>query len=324
MADQATTKARNAALSAANAAEPINLRGRRRYGESVIQALLFACGILTIFITVGIIYELGAESLTFFQNDAVSLREFFTTTTWQPVAGQFGIWALISATITTSVIAILFSLPLGLGAAIYLSEYAGDRTRGILKPVLEILAGVPSVVYGYFALQFVTPLLRTTLDWFGITIPSIYNMLSPGIVIGIMIIPLISSLSEDALSAVPGSLRQAAYGLGSTKFETATRIVVPAALSGIIAATIIGISRAIGETMIVALAAGAGPNFTFNPLLAAETMTGHIARISGGDLSYGTIDYQSIFAIGLTLFVMTLVLNILSGFVVRRFREVYE
>lgn len=323
MADQATTRARNAAL-AANTAEPINLRGRRRYGEIFIQVLLFVCGILTILTTIGIIFVLGRESLTFFLNDAVSVGEFLTTTSWQPVAGQFGIWALISATITTSVVAIFFSLPLGLGAAIYLSEYAGPRTRGILKPVLEILAGVPSVVYGYFALQFMTPLLRTVLGWFGITIPSIYNMLSPGIVIGIMIIPLISSLSEDALSAVPSSLRQAAYGLGSTKFETATRIVLPAALSGVIAATIIGISRAVGETMIVALAAGAGPNFSFNPLQAAETMTGHIARISGGDLSYGTIDYQSIFAIGLTLFLMTLVLNILSGYVVRRFREVYE
>ncbi|MBC8161200.1 MAG: phosphate ABC transporter permease subunit PstC [Roseiflexaceae bacterium] len=324
MADQARAGARDAALSAADTSAPINLGARPRIGESVIQALLFICGILTILTTIGIIFVLGRESLTFFQNDAVTLGEFFGTFSWQPVAGQFGIWALISATLVTSVIAIVVSLPLGLGAAIYLSEYATPRARGILKPVLEILAGVPSVVYGYFALQFMTPLLRTFLGWFGIEIPSIYNMLSPGIVIGIMIIPLISSLSEDALSAVPSSLRQAAYGLGSTKFETATKIVVPAALSGILAATIIGISRAVGETMIVALAAGAGPNFTFNPLLAAETMTGHIARISGGDLSYGSIAYQSIFAIGLTLFLLTLVLNIISGYIVRRYREVYE
>ena len=202
-----------------------------------------------------------------------------------------------------------------------MSEYASVRVRTILKPILEILAGIPTVVYGYFALTFMTPLLRSI---FGQNTVEIYNMASAGIVMGIMILPLISSLSEDALSAVPNALRQAAYGLGATKMETATQVVLPAAFSGIMAAVILAISRAIGETMIVAIAAGAGPSFTFNPFEAAETMTGHIARISGGDLSYNTIDYNSIFAIGMTLFLLTLILNIISRYIVSRFREEYE
>jgi phosphate transport system permease protein len=221
----------------------------------------------------------------------------------------------------TSAMAMLVALPLGLSVAIYLSEYASHRARGILKPVLEVLAGIPTVVYGYFALTFMTPLLRSI---FGIETVEIYNTGSAGIVIGILIIPTVASMSEDALHAVPDALRQAAYGLGATKLETALRVVVPAALSGITAAFIVAISRAIGETMIVAIAAGAGPAFTLNPFKAAETMTGHIVRISGGDISYDSIDYNSIFAIGLLLFFMTLSLNIISQRVVRRFREVYE
>jgi phosphate transport system permease protein len=215
----------------------------------------------------------------------------------------------------------LVALPLGLSVAIYLSEYASLRLRSLIKPMLEVLAGVPTVVYGYFALTFMTPLLRQIL---GRDVVQIYNTASAGIVIGILILPLVSSMSEDALSAVPGSLRQAAYALGATRLETAVRVVVPAAFSGITAAFIVAISRAIGETMIVAIAAGAGPAFTFNPFQAAETMTGHIVRISGGDLSYDSIDYNSIFAIGLVLFAMTLSLNIISQRIVRRFREVYE
>jgi phosphate transport system permease protein len=205
--------------------------------------------------------------------------------------------------------------------AIYLSEYASRRARGILKPMLEVLAGIPTVVYGYFALTFMTPLLRSLL---GRDTVEIYNMASGGIVIGILILPLVSSMSEDALSAVPRSLREAGLAMGATKLETAVRIVVPAAFSGIMAAFIVGISRAIGETMVVALAVGAGPALTLNPFRGAETMTGHIVRISGGDLSYDSIDYNSIFAIGLALFVMTLVLNIFSQSVVRRYREKYE
>jgi phosphate transport system permease protein len=221
----------------------------------------------------------------------------------------------------TSAIALCVSLPLGLCAAIYLSEYATPRSRAVLKPTLEILAGVPTVVYGYFALTFMTPLLRAL---FGSDTVDFYNNASAGIVMGIMILPLISSMSEDALSAVPRSLREASYALGATRFETAVKVVVPAALSGVIAAFIIGMSRAVGETMIVAIAAGAGPNFTFNPFEAAETMTGYIARISGGDLAYDSLDYNSIFSIGLVLFLMTLVLNIISRRISARFREVYE
>jgi phosphate transport system permease protein len=251
----------------------------------------------------------------------VTLREFFGKTEWNPQIGKFGIWALVNATLMTSVTALLVALPLGLSVAIYLSEYASGRARGVLKPVLEVLAGVPTVVYGYFALTLMTPLLRAI---FGIDTVEIYNTASAGIVIGILILPTVSSMSEDALSAVPRSLREAAYGLGATKLETAVKVVVPAALSGITAAFIVAASRAIGETMVVAIAAGAGPAFTFDPFQAAETMTGHIVRISGGDLSYDSVDYNSLFAIGLLLFAMTLGLNILSQQVVRRFREVYE
>ncbi len=250
----------------------------------------------------------------------VSWVEFFTGRQWQPQLGLFGIAPLVNATLMSSLIAMLVAFPLGLGAAIYLSEYASANLRNTLKPILEILAGVPTVVYGYFAIQFMTPLLRGLL---GSNTVEIYNVASAGIVMGIMIIPTISSMSEDALHAVPRSLREASYGLGSTRLETTIRVVVPAALSGVLAALIVGVSRAVGETMIVAIAAGARPNFTFNPFVGAETMTGHIARISGGDLSYNSIDYTSIFIIGLTLFVITLILNLVSSWIVRRFREAY-
>ena len=296
------------------------LKKKIRIGENLIQGLLFFAGILSIFVTVIIVYELGKEAMLFFGNPDVTLVKFLTTTRWQPGIGQYGIWALISATLTTSAIAISISLPLGLAAAIYLSEYASPKARGILKPILEILAGIPTVVYGYFALLFVTPILQNI---FGNNI-QVYNMLSAGLVMGIMILPLISSMSEDALSAVPRALREGAYAMGATKLETSLQIVLPAALSGIGAAFIIGISRAVGETMIVAIAAGSGPNFSFNPLEAAETMTGHIARISGGDLSYNSIDYNSLFSIALMLFLVTLVLNLISQWVVNRFRERYE
>jgi phosphate transport system permease protein len=224
----------------------------------------------------------------------------------------------------TSLIAMLVAGPLGLGVAVYLSEYASTRVRATLKPILEVLAGVPTVVFGYFALTFVTPLLRALLNQGNTEVVGTYNMASAGLVMGIMIIPTISSISEDALSAVPRSLREASYGLGATRIETIFKVLLPAALSGITAAFILGISRAVGETMIVAIASGAGPNFTINPFAAAETMTGHIARISTGDVSFNSIDYNSLFAIGLTLFVITLVLNLISGAITRRFREVYQ
>ncbi len=253
-------------------------------------------------------------------NDRPTIIEFFTHTNWIPAIGEFGVIPLINATLMTSAIAMLVALPLGIGAAIYLSEYASPRVRKTLKPLLEILAGIPTVVYGYFALTFMTPLLRAL---FGVDVVNIYNTGSAGIVVGILIIPLISSMSEDALHAVPNALREASYGLGATKLETVIKVVVPAALSGILAAFIVAVSRAIGETMIVAIAAGAGPNFSFSPFDSAETMTGHIARISGGDLSYDSIDYNSIFAIGLTLFVLTFMLNVMSRVIINRFREVY-
>lgn len=297
------------------------LARKSRPGEKVIKYLLFACGILSIFTTLGLVFELGKESLLFFRSPDVSLVDFLTQTVWQPAVGKFGVLPLLNATLITSVIAMLVAIPLGLTAAIYLSEYAGNRARTILKPVLEVLAGVPTIVYGYFALTFITPILRNLLGKENV---GVYNMLSAGVVMGIMILPLISSISEDALHAVPNSLREAAFGLGATRLETAMQVVVPAAFSGIIAAVILGISRAIGETMIVAVAAGSGPAFTFNPLKAAETMTGYIARISGGDLGYDTPDYNSIFAIGLLLFMVTMVLNLISRRLVARFREVYE
>lgn len=300
---------------------PGELKRKLRLGEGAIEGGLFVTGFLTIFVTISIVIVLGDQALLFFNDPEVTLMEFFISTKWVPSIGEFGIWALVSATLTTSAIAILVAVPLGMSAAIYLSEYASPRMRSILKPVLEILAGIPTVVYGYFALLFVTPILRNIL---GTENLGVYNMLSAGLVMGIMILPLISSMSEDALSAVPRSLREAAYAMGATPFEASTQVVVPAALSGIGAAIIVGISRAVGETMIVAVASGATSEFTFNPLKAAETMTAHIARISGGDLPYGTVDYNSLFAIALMLFLVTLVLNLVSQWVVAKFREQYE
>ncbi len=298
-----------------------HLRRKRRWGESLIKTFLAFCGIFSIFTTAGIVYELGKEALLFFRSPEVNLIEFFTTTEWQPGIGKFGMLPLATATAITSAIAMLVALPLGLAVAIYLSEYASPRARAILKPVLEILAGIPTIVYGYFALTFVTPLLRSL---FGRDVVQVYNMASAGLVMGILILPLVASLSEDALYAVPRSLREAAFGLGATRLETALKVVVPAAMSGLVAAAILAISRAVGETMIVALAAGAGPAFTFNPFRSAETITGHMVRISGGDISYDSMDYNSLFALGLMLFLITLTLNLISRRIVQRFREVYE
>lgn len=309
-----------------------SLDRQARPGEMLIRGVLFVCGAVSILTTLGILYELGKESLLFFRDDRVSIGGFLTGTVWQPQAGSFGIWALILSTVLIAVIAMMVALPVGLASAIYLSEYASERVRGILKPVLEVLVGVPTVVYGFFALTFMTPLLRSV---FGENVVQFFNVASAGIVVGILVVPLVSSLAEDALHAVPMSLREAAYGLGASKLEVSTRIVVPAALSGVGAAFVVAMSRAVGETMVVALAAGAAPRnfrlgedslfgYILNPFIGGEAMTGHIVRISSGDLSYNTIDYNSIFAIGLTLFLMTLGLNVLSRRIVRRFREAYE
>lgn len=299
----------------------LGLRRRRRWSEAIIQGLLFASAAFSVLITGGIIYELGKEALLFFRMPEINLLDAITSTRWQPHTGNFGIWGLVTATFLTSLIAMLVAAPLGIAVAIYLSEYASARARAVLKPVLEVLAGVPTIVYGYFALSFMTPFLRSI---FGNDLVQVYNTGSAGLVMGILILPLIASMTEDALSAVPRSLREAGYGMGGTRLEVALQVVLPAALSGIAAALILGISRAIGETMIVAVAAGAGPNFTLNPFEGAETITGHIVRISGGDMSYDSVDYNSIFALGLLLFLITLSLNIVSQRIVRRFREVYE
>lgn len=306
--------------AAPKAREVVSLKKKPRLGESLIRGFLFVCGFISVFTTIGIVLVLAAEALVFFTAPGVTLGKFFTDTVWAPEAGRVGILPLASATVVTSVIAMAIALPIGLSAAIYLSEYASPKARGYLKPILELLAGIPTVVYGFFAVTFMTPLLKGI---FGADVVEFYNMASAGLVMGIMIVPIVASMSEDALSAVPRGLREASFGLGATRLETSVKVVVPAAVSGIAAALIVGISRAFGETMIVALAAGAGPNFTFNPFKAAETMTGHIARISGGDLSYESIDYTSIFAVGLMLFFMTLILNMISRWFVRRYREVY-
>ncbi len=301
--------------------QDVDFAHKRKPHEEIIRILLFGFAAVSILTTVGIVIILGWQSWLFLGDPRVTLRELFGTTRWQPRIEQFGVWPLLTSTLMTSTIAMLVAGPLGLFVAIYLSEYASQRVRSFLKPILEVLAGIPTVVYGYFALTFMTPLLRAIL---GSDLVEIYNTASAGIVMGILILPMVSSLAEDALSGVPSSLRHAAFGLGATKMETAMRVTVPAAISGLAAAFILGLSRAVGETMIVALAAGAGPNFTFNPFKAAETITGHIVRISGGDIAYDTIDYNSIFALGLLLFFITLTLNVISQRIVTKFREVYE
>lgn len=305
---------------------------RSRPGEKAIRAFLFVCGGLSILVTIGIVYELGKESLLFFQDEQVTFLDYITTTNWQPQVDGFGIWPLILGTLYITFIAMLVATPLGLATAIYLSEYASERVRGFFKPVLEVLVGIPTVVLGFFALTFMTPLLRSIL---GSNVVGFFNVLSAGIVVGILVIPLVSSLAEDALRAVPDSLRQAAYALGASKLEVSTRVVVPAALSGIAAGFVVAMSRAVGETMVVTLAAGASPrnfilgedplfSYILNPFQGAQAMTGYVAITANGDLGYNTIDYNSIFAIGLTLFFMTLGLNSLSRRFVARYRQRYE
>jgi phosphate transport system permease protein len=297
------------------------LRGssENRLGERLIRYLLLLCGLLSIATTFAIVFVLIEETVRFFAE--VSVVDYFTGTEWAPTftPQRFGVLPLIAGTLQIAVVAVLISVPIGLASAIYLSMYAPERLRGVLKPVLEVLAGIPTVVYGYFALTFITPVI---IQRFFDTLP--FNALSAGIAVGIMTIPMVSSLSEDALQAVPRSLRDGALALGATKFEVSTRVMVPAALSGIMASFILAFSRAVGETMIVALAAGATPRFTFNPLDSIQTMTGFIVQISLGDTPRGTIEYQTLFAVGFTLFVMTLLMNVLSLWLTAKFREEYE
>lgn len=287
--------------------------------ERAIALVLFFSTFLSVLITVGIVAVLLAEAITFFAD--VSVFEFLTGTRWTPLfsSKQFGVLALVAGTTLTAVMAMVVALPLGLLSAIYLSEYAPNSVRKMVKPILEVLAGIPTVVYGYFALLFVTPIIRSISGDI-----SVFNAMSASIVMGIMILPMVSSLSEDAMRSVPRNLREGAYALGSTKLEVSTLVVVPAALSGIVSAFILAVSRAIGETMIVTIAAGQNPTFTLNPFVPIETMTAYIVQVSQGDAPAGSIEFKTIFAVALLLFTITLLMNLLSQFVVSRFREEYE
>ena len=293
-------------------------RRRQTLKERLIEALLFLAAASSVLVTLGIVGVLVYESAQFFTH--VSVFEFLTGTVWTPLFAnpQYGILPLLSGTLLSTLVALAVAAPLGLIAAIYLSEFASPRVRETVKPALEMLSGVPTVVYGYFALLFVTPLLQQIIPG----LPG-FNILSAGIVIGIMIIPYVSSLSEDAMRAVPMSLREGSLGLGATRLETAFRVVLPAAFSGVAAAFVLGISRAVGETMVVAIAAGQQPNLTFDPTEPAATITAYIVQVALGDLPHGSIGYQTIFAAGLTLLVITLLFNILAFWLRQKFREAY-
>ncbi len=305
---------------AAFRARPLTGKSEGRIGERLVRGFLFLCAALSVATTAGIVFVLIFETLEFFRE--VSPWEFYTGTTWTALFNnpEFGVLPLVAGTMVVSVIALIVAVPVGLAAAIYLSMYANPKVRSVIKPTLEVLAGIPTVVFGYFALTFVTPEI---VQRFNSDVP-VYNALSAGLTVGILIIPLVSSLSEDAIQSVPRDLRDGAYALGATKLETSLRVMVPAAFSGIIASVILALSRAVGETMVVVLAAGGIANWTWDPRESMQTMTAYIAQIAGGDVPRGTIEYRTLFAVGFTLFLITLVLNIGSHFLVQRFREVYE
>ncbi|PRY81400.1 phosphate ABC transporter permease subunit PstC [Alkalibacterium olivapovliticus] len=287
--------------------------------EKTMPKVFFLMAAFSILVTIGIVYTLLIETFYFFTQ--VSFVDFITGTEWYPFFGNdpsFGIWPLVSGTFTIAAIAMMVAVPLGLSSAVYLSEYASERNRKIIKPILEVLAGVPTVVYGLFALTFVTPLLQSFIP----TLP-IFNALSPGIVVGIMIIPQVASLSQEAMNAVPQAMRDGAFALGATRLEVALKIVIPGSLSGIISSLVLALSRAIGETMIVATAAGSTPNMGFNPTESIQTMTAYIVQVSMGDATFGSTIYYSIYAVGMLLFVFTLLMNIIANYFSRRFREVY-
>ncbi len=293
-------------------------RGAIRIEGFIVKWVFFACTMISILTTTGILFTLIYQATSFFNE--ISIWEFLTGTRWTPILKprSYGVLPLVSGTLLVTLIAALVALPTGLMTAIFLSEYAPDKLRRVVKPVLEVLAGIPTVVYGYFALTFVTPLLQTVFE--GLIV---FNALSAGLVMGVMIIPMVSSLSEDAMIAVPRNLREGAYALGATRYEVSIKIVVPAALSGIIAAFILAISRAIGETMLVTIAAGATPSLSFNPMESVQTMTAYIVQLSLGEAPVGSLEYNTIFAVGLVLFAMTFVMNLLGFWIVRRFRESY-
>ncbi|MDV9157821.1 phosphate ABC transporter permease subunit PstC [Staphylococcus haemolyticus] len=288
------------------------------FSDKIVPIILGIIAAISVLTTIGILFTLITETITFFTR--VSIVEFLFTKDWNPTGSdpKYGIWALVIGTLKITVIATIVAVPIGLGAAIYLSEYASDKARRIIKPILEILAGIPTIVFGFFALTFVTPVLRTI-------IPALdsFNSVSPGIVVGIMIVPVITSMSEDAMASVPNKIREGAYGLGSTKFEVATKVVLPAAASGVVASIVLGISRAIGETMIVSLAAGSSPTASLNLTNSIQTMTGYIVEVATGDATFGSDMYYSIYAVGFTLFIFTLIMNLISYWISKRFREEY-
>lgn len=288
------------------------------FSDKIVPIILGIIAAISILTTIGILFTLITETITFFTR--VSIVEFLFTKDWNPTGSdpKYGIWALVIGTLKITVIATIVAVPIGLGAAIYLSEYASDKARRIIKPILEILAGIPTIVFGFFALTFVTPVLRTILP-----VLDSFNSISPGIVVGIMIVPIITSMSEDAMSSVPNKIREGAYGLGSTKFEVATKVVLPAAASGVVASIVLGISRSIGETMIVSLAAGSSPTASLSLTSSIQTMTGYIVEIATGDATFGSDIYYSIYAVGFTLFIFTLIMNLISYWVSKRFREEY-
>lgn len=317
-----------------------------RWGEEGIRWWLFACALLSIITTAAIIFILTKETITFFtmpmettmgEGESVGVRvsvwEFLTGTRWTPIMqpqGGFGVLPLVNGTLLVTLGSALFALPLGLASAIYLSEYASERMRSLLKPILEILAGIPTIIYGYFALTFITPIMRWVFDpvmqsiWGSNAGVGVFNAASAALVVGVMILPMVTSLCDDSFQAVPKDLRQGGYAMGATKFEVSTQILLRAALSGVLASYILAISRAIGETMAVTLAAGASPKMTLNFFNSIQTMTAYIVQVSLGDTPHGSIEYQTIFAVGFLLFLITLVLNIVANKVVRRFREEYE
>ena len=313
------TAAANGRLTGeARLAELAKIKAARKRTDKIVEAILFSAAAVSVFTTLAIVYILVKESVVFFST--ISFKDFLTDSQWTPLFddAHFGIFVLLAGTVSSSLVALCIAIPLGTIIAIYLSEFAGHKLRETLKPILELLSGVPTIIYGFFALLVVTPLIQKIYP----ELPT-FNILSAGIVMGIMIIPYVASLSEDAMRAVPMSLREGSYAMGATRFQTAIRVVVPAALSGIASAYILGISRAVGETMILAVAAGMQPNLTLNPLEPAATITSFIVQVALGDLPHGSIGYQTIFAAGLTLMLITLTFNLLGHWMRRKFRETY-
>lgn len=310
-------------LAAPGAASRLRAPGPR-YGERAIRAALALCAAVSVAVTVAIVVSLVGPALSFFGR--VGLSEFLLGSDWSPTIKpqSFGVLPIVVGTLNVTLCGLVFAIPIGLGSAIWLSEYASPRARRVIKPVLEVLAGVPTVAFGFFAFSFITPLLQDLWPAFLGSGPNIFNALAAGIAIGLLIVPIIASISEDALRAVPHGLRQGAYALGATRMRVALRVVVPAALSGIVAAIVLGVSRAVGETMVVLMAAGSTPNLTLNPVESIQTMTAYIGVTATGDIGTGTLEYQTIFAVGLLLFGLTFALNLASIRLVRRFREAYQ